>query len=110
MDEIEPRDDFEGELRKAMRRQPAPPGLKRRVMQRREQESAQRVHGRAIWWQRLAASVVMAGVAGGAMAWHNAEQRRKGEEVKQQVFTALRITNHALREVNAQLNERDTKE
>jgi hypothetical protein len=110
MDEIEPRDDFEGELRKAMRRQPAPPGLKRRVMQRREPESAQRVHGRAIWWQRLAASVVLAGALGGTLFWRNAEQQRKGEEAKQQVFTALRITNHALREMNAQLTEHNTKE
>jgi hypothetical protein len=110
MDEIEPRDDFEREMCRAMQRQPAPPGLKRRVMQRREQESAQRVHGRVIWWQRLAASVVLASAVGGALAWHSAEQQRKGEDAKQQVFKALRITNHALREMNAQLNERDTKE
>jgi hypothetical protein len=110
MDEIEPRDDYERELRKAIRRQPAPPGLKLRVMQRRKQESARRVHGRAIWWQRLATSALLAAAVGGALTWRNTEQRRKGEEAKRQVFTALRITNHALEQMNAQLNERNTKE
>lgn len=97
-------DDFERGLREAMGRLPAPPSLKRKVMERRRVRSAQ---GRVVWWQRLAASVVLAGAAGGALAWHNAEQRRKGEEAKQQVFTALRIANHALEEMNAQLQARD---
>jgi hypothetical protein len=99
-------DDFERELREAMQRQAAPAGLKRKVMGRLW-ERAQRSHRRAVWWQRLAASVVLLGAAGGALAWRNAEQRRKGEEAKQQVFTALRITNRALEQMKAQLDERN---
>jgi hypothetical protein len=38
---------------------------------------------------------------------HYANERRKGEEAKQQVFTALRITGHALDQVNTQLEEHD---
>lgn len=101
-------DDFERELRGAMQRWPAPPGLKRKVMERRLQERAQRQHGRVVWWQRLAASAVLAGLAGGAVIWHNAEQRRKGEEARRQVFTALRIANHALQQMNVQLMERSS--
>ena len=115
MNEVEPMDDpggmddFERELREAMQRQPAPPGLKRKVLGRLWAR-AQHAHRRVVWWQRLAASVVLAGAVGGSLAWRNAEERRKGEEAKQQVFTALRITNHALHEMNAQLNERNAQE
>jgi hypothetical protein len=109
MNDVEPRDDFERELREAMQRQPAPPSLKRGVMGRLWHR-AERSHHRVLWWQRIAASVVLAGAVGGALAWRNAEQQRKGEEAKRQVFTALRITSHALREMNAQMAERNTKE
>jgi len=99
---LEPMDEFESELREAMLRWPAPPSLKRKLMEQRRQR-AQHRHARAMWWQRIAASAVLAAAAGGAMVWHNAEQRRKGEEAKQQVLTALRIANHALEEMNVQL-------
>jgi hypothetical protein len=98
-------DEFERELHEAMQRQPAPPSLKRKVMGRLWQR-AQASHSRMVWWQRLAASVVLAVALGGALAWRNAEERRKGEEAKRQVFTALRITSRALNEMNAQMNER----
>jgi hypothetical protein len=104
-DDFESMDDFERELREAMQRQPAPPSLKRKVMGRLW-DRARSTQGRVVWWQRLAASVVLAAVVGGALAWRNAEERRKGEEAKQQVFTALRITNRALHDMNAQLAER----
>jgi len=110
MDDLAPMDDFERELRARMRRQWAPVGLKRAVMERRQREHAvhrQRQH--MVWFERLAASIVLAGVASGALVWRNAEQRRKGEEAKQQVFIALRIANHALAEMNAQLREREAK-
>jgi hypothetical protein len=100
-------DEFERELREAMERRPAPPGLKRKVMERRWQLRS-RQHRRMVWYERLAASVVLAGAVGGAVAWHHAaEERRRGEEAKQQVFTALRITNHALEQVSAQLEKQD---
>ena len=97
-------DDFERELREAFERRPAPPALKRRVM---EQRRWRRPQGRAFAWQRMAASLALAAVLGGALAWHRAEERRKGEEARQQVLTALRITNHALNEMNARLASHD---
>jgi hypothetical protein len=100
-------DEFERELRTAMSRQPAPPFLKRKLLARREKEHASRRHERVVWWQRLAATAVLCGIAGGVAIWHNAEQQRKGEEAKQQVFTALRIANRALQQMNAQLKQRD---
>jgi hypothetical protein len=35
--------------------------------------------------------------------WRNAEEQQRGAEARQQVFTALRITNRALEQMNAQL-------
>ena len=108
-------DDFESELRKSLVRQPAPASLKRKVMEQRRQNRARlelsrtaaRQRSRMIWFERIAASLVLAGVAGGAVVGHYAIERRKGEEAKQQVFTALRVTNHAFEVMNEQLQRRD---
>lgn len=111
-------DEFERELRESLERRPAPESLKRKVMAQRQRNgavlqfdrSAMRQRNRMIWLERIAASLVLAAVAGSAVVGHYAVERRKGEEAKQQVFTALRITNHALGQVGAQLAERDNKE
>ena len=100
-------DEFERELKQAMERRPAPPSLKRRIMQRRSMLRTERVHSYTIWWQRLAASVLLAGVVAGGYSWRRVEDRRKGEEAAQQVLTALRITNHALNDMNRRLVEHD---
>jgi hypothetical protein len=50
---------------------------------------------------------VLAALVGGGFEWHQREEQRKGEAARQQVFTALRITNHALNQVKAQLAEHD---
>ena len=106
-------DEFERELREALRRQPAPPSLKRNVMEQRRQNggqilsfrSAARQRNRMVWFERVAASLVVAGVVGGAAVGHYAMERRKGEEAKRQVFTALRITNHAFEVMNQQFRK-----
>lgn len=98
-------DHFERELRQAMERRPAPPSLKRKVMEGRGRQQNERLRFRSVMWQRLAASIVLAAMLGGAVLWRNAEQRRKGEAAKQQVFTALRITGRALQQMNQQLTE-----
>lgn len=105
--EPEPMDDLERELRQACERRPAPPSLKRKIMERRRTQNDERMHDRAVLWQRLAASVLLAGAACGAFVWHNVEEQRKGEAARQQVYTALRIANRALSQMNAQLAERN---
>ena len=100
-------DEFERELSAALEWQPAPPGLKSKILARRRLMQEQRRHARVIWWQKLAASVLLAAAAGGAWVWHNAEERRRGEAARQQVLTALRIANHAFDVMNAQLQERN---
>ncbi len=95
-------DEFERELHEALERRPAPPSLKRKLMERRHARNQQ---SHAVLWQRLAASLALAAVLGGAMAWdgHIREERRKGEAAREQVLTALRIANHALNHMNQQL-------
>lgn len=100
-------DEFERELRQVMERRPAPPNLKRRILEQRKTRHSARTHQHAIWWQRLAASLLIAGVIAGGYSWRQAEERRKGEEAKQQVLTALRITNRALNDMNRRLAARN---
>ena len=106
----EPIDDFERELRQAFERRPAPPSLKRKIMERRQRRNSERLHRRVVFWQRLAASVLLVVAAGGALMWRNESQRRKGEAAREQVYTALRIANHALHVMNAQLTSQDRDE
>lgn len=96
-------DDFEQELRQAMERRPAPPRLKRKVMEQRSRRQTQRLWSRTILWQRLAAGLVLAALLAGGVTWRNYETRREGEAAREQVLTALRITSHALNTVNTQL-------
>ena len=98
--------DFEQELRQALERRPAPPNLKRRIMERRGVLSIERRRNHWLVWQRVAAGLVLAAALAGGMQWklHSIEERRQGEEARRQVMIALRITGHALNEVNAHLN------
>ena len=95
-------DEFEQELRQALERRPAPPSLKRRLMARRQTAGR---HGGPWMWQRMAASLALAAVLGGAAEWqwHEREERRRGEAARQQVLTALRITTGALNRMNTKL-------
>jgi hypothetical protein len=99
-------DDFESELQAALARVAAPPELRRKVMNRLW-EQAWTAQRRMMWFERIAASLVVVAVIGGAVVGRNAIEKRRGEEAKQQVFTALRIANRALEEMNLQLQERE---
>jgi len=98
----EPIDEFERELRQALERRPAPPGLKRKVMAERSRLHRERQRSRTVIW-RLAASLALAAVVGGGFAWREREEERKGEEARRQVMLALRITGHALNQMKTQL-------
>ena len=104
-------DEFERELRQAFARRPAPPSLKRKLMERgvlkmKRAPLVERQGERsfvASHWQRLAASVALTAALAGGIEWHTLDQRRKEEAAREQVFLALRITSHALNQMNARL-------
>ena len=56
--------------------------------------------------QRLAASLVLSAILAGGLDWRIVQQRRKEEAAREQVLTALRITSHALNQMNARLAAR----
>lgn len=101
--------EFEKELRQAMARRPAPPSLKRRILEKRNMRHAELAHQHTAWWQRLAASILLAGVIAGGYGWRQVEDRRKGEQAAQQLMVALRITNRALKDMNRQLDHDRTR-
>ena len=109
-DQPEKLDEFEQELKQAMERRPAPPSLKRRIMQKRSARRTQRLQVNMMWFQRLAATLLVGAVLAGGYGWRQMEDRRKGEEAKQQVMTALRITNQVLNNMNRRLVEHDRSE
>jgi type VI protein secretion system component VasK len=101
-------EEFEEKLICVLTPYPAPPGLKRAILQRRSRERAER-RRRMVWFERLAASLVLACAAGGGLYWRHTVEVRKGEAAKQQVFTALRIANRALEQMNVQLEQQNQK-
>lgn len=107
---------FEVELRRAMQRREAPLGLKQKILLRRGGGPKRRFASPWIFqWEPAMAVmvamilVVVAAAAGVGEVWvkRQAEEQRRGEEAKQQVFMALRITGHALEQMNAQLEEQN---
>ena len=102
-------DRFELELKEALERLPAPPGLKTRIMAARRERQQIKRHWHSLMWMRLAAALLIVAVIGGAFAWNHEriEERRRGEAARQQVMTALRITNHALELVQQRLTARN---
>ena len=103
----EPMNEWENGLRRALERKPAPPSLKRKVMQRRDALHVERRHSRMVWWRRLAVAGTLAGVLAGVLVWRHTEEQRRGEAVRREVMVALRITSRALNQMQLQLQARN---
>ena len=95
-------DEFEKELKQVLVRRPAPPSLKRRILEARNRRRRRRPE---MLWMRMAASLVVVALLGGAgrWGWQEHEERVRGEDAKKQVMLALRITGHALDEVSVRV-------
>lgn len=114
--EPEEMDEFERELRQALERRPAPPGLKRRLMAQRDANASRK--GWHAWlsragygrgWATATAALLLLAMAGGGVRWEldRRQEERRGEAAREQVLTALRITGHALNQVQTRLAEHD---
>jgi hypothetical protein len=100
-------EEFENSLQQAFLRRPAPPGLKQRILEQRLRRRTEQFRRRVVFWQRLAACFLLVAVLGGLITWRRVAEQRRGEEARREVLTALRITNHALDQIHAQLAARD---
>lgn len=101
--------EFERRLQAAMQRREAPLGLKARVLARsramaRERREARQ--GRLWMLQRIAATAVLAALVSGFVVYRQVEERRKGEQAREQVMIALRITSKALNRAGDRVNQR----
>ena len=105
--ELEPFGDEQ--LKQALERRPAPRSLKARILAARAENHVRIRREHQVLWMRIAASLLIVAVLAGAgdILHRRAEDRRKGEEARREVFTALRITNHALNRVQQKLATRD---
>lgn len=99
----------EAELRQALQRRPAPPQLKQKIMAAREGAARRRMRQHNMTWMRIAAGLLIVAIVGGLGDWglRRQEEKRKGEEARREVMMALRITSHALNNVQQKLAEHD---
>ncbi len=108
-----PQERLEQELRSALHRDDAPEGFAERVLARANAQAS-----RPGLWERIVQSVhlpalrfataavlVIAAVGGSVEYRHYQQQKREGEQAKQQLLLALRITGSKLQYVQAKVNE-----
>lgn len=101
----EPRDDFERELREQLQARSAPDGFADRVMERVPRRPVRRAwprFGMPVWRWAVAAVLVAGMVVGGLE--RERERRIEGEQAREQVLLALRITGSTLRDVQQKVN------
>lgn len=92
---------LEDDLRRTLRRVPAPEGFAERVMSRVHEP---RRESRPSWWRAIAATLLLGAILAGWGVRETA-RRREGERAKEQVMLALRITGTQL--ARAQREARD---
>ncbi len=102
-------DPFEKKLQDAMRREPAPEWLEGAIMARIRQE--QQARKPSAWlsgaWLRWAGAVATLAVVVGGFQFERARQERMaGEQAKQQMLMALRVTGSKLRMAQERVYER----
>jgi len=97
-------DDIEKALKAALQREPAPDGFREQVLRKSRSRSAPV----AAWWRLPLLRWSVAGVVAvvcivGGVSEHRRQERMRGEEARQQVLMALRITGAKLRVVQKQI-------
>ena len=108
--------EFERRLRNAMQRHEAPLGLKARVLAQSRARMRENRRAQQGGWmlQRIAASAVLAAIFGGIAVYREMEvrsiERQKGEQAREQVMLALRITTRTLNRIGERMNERPSED
>lgn len=108
--------EFERRLRNAMQRHEAPLGLKARVLAQSRARMRENRRAQQGGWmlQRIAASAVLAAIFGGIAVYREMEvrsiERQKGEQAREQVMLALRITTRTLNRIGERMKERPSED
>ena len=102
---VEPRDDFELELREQLQVRSAPEGFADRVMARVPKRPARRgwIGFRTPVWQWAVAALLVLGMVVGGLE-RERQQRLEGERTRAQVLLALHITGSTLRDVQQKVS------
>jgi hypothetical protein len=97
-------DQFENDLKEALRQVDPPAGFEQRVLARLARESSvARQPSRFTAWA-TAAGLAFASLGGVAMYQHQQQQQRKAEQARDQLVLALRITSQKLDVVRERVN------
>ena len=94
-------DRFEASLKEALQRQEPSDGFTRRVMARVNGGAPQRPRMRLAW--AMAAAAMAMTIGGGALY----ERQRRGEQARDQLLLALKITGKQLDHVRKQINAQE---
>ena len=97
-------DQFEDDLKLALRRVDPPPGFERRVFARLAGASPPQQHRIAAW--AVAAGLIFASF-GGVAVYQQYQQQRRALEARDQLLLALRVTGQKLDEVRNHINHFD---
>ncbi len=99
--------DLDLELKRALRREPAPPEFTAKVMARIEDRQTRLsvLHP----WRAVAAAALLTAILGGWAAREAAEQRAEGQRARKEVLLALRITSEKLRDAQSHVREIGTR-
>lgn len=103
--------DFEQDLRRALRREPAPPGFAERLIAQIEQANAPlghpapRRHRPASWLAAVAAALVLA--VAGTQYYAHRQTIAEGERARRDVMLALQIAADKFGLVKARLDEHE---
>jgi hypothetical protein len=101
-------DEIEKALKAALQREPAPSRFADQVLRKASMLATPGVPPIVPWWRMFPVRWAMAGVVVvacmvGGLAEHARQQRIRGEQARQQVLLALRITGTKLRAVQRQV-------
>jgi hypothetical protein len=100
--------EFEQQLRDALVHQPAPEGMKQRILAARAARRTVPASPPHVW-MRMAAGFLVAAAVGSGVLWQRHQEYVRGEEAREQVMAALRVTHHALDNVEIKLAEHDAR-
>lgn len=109
-------DKLEQELKKALRRVEPPSGFAGRVLARAEKEAKQKARPRRFDWfgtggglRWAVACALCLALASSGIVYHH-ERERRGEQAKEQLMLALRITSSKLQIATASMQQMNSAE